>query len=64
LNKLSVRYAVNLGRILRKLFGVGKPRALQGAGGLAVLFYFVMILPAWLDTCGSSPDLPALAVQA
>ena len=29
--------AHNLGRILRKLFGVGKPKALQGEGGLAAL---------------------------
>lgn len=29
--------AHNLGRILRKLFGVGKPRALQGEGGFAAL---------------------------
>ena len=29
--------AHNLGRMLRKLFGVGKPRALQGEGGFAAL---------------------------
>jgi hypothetical protein len=29
--------AHNLGRILRKLFGIGKPKALQGEGGLAGL---------------------------
>jgi IS5 family transposase len=29
--------AHNLGRVLRKLFGVGKPKALQGEGGLAAL---------------------------
>jgi len=29
--------AHNLGRILRRLFGVGKPKALQGEGGLAAL---------------------------
>ena len=34
--------AHNLGRILRKLFGVGKPRALQGAGGLAALVYLLL----------------------
>jgi transposase len=28
--------AYNLGVVMRKLFGMGKPRALQGAGGLAV----------------------------
>jgi transposase len=37
--------AHNLGRILRKLFGVGKPRVLQGAAGLAAL---VQLLIAWL----------------
>jgi transposase len=40
--KLTKRYLIavaahNLGRILRKLFGIGKPKALQGAGGLAAL---------------------------
>jgi transposase len=30
--------AHNLGRILRSLFGTGKPKALQGAGGLAAFF--------------------------
>ena len=34
--------AHNLGRILFKLFGVGKPKALQGDGGLAALMYFAM----------------------
>jgi hypothetical protein len=29
--------AHNLGRILRKLFGVGKPKVLQGSGSLAAL---------------------------
>ena len=37
--------AHNLGRILRKLFGVGKPRVLQGQGGFAALVY---LLIAWL----------------
>jgi hypothetical protein len=31
-----------LGRILRKLFGIGKPRALQSEGGLAALAYLVI----------------------
>jgi len=39
--------AHNLGRILRKLFGVGKPKALQGEGGLAAL---VKLLTALLTT--------------
>ena len=39
---VSKRYLIavaahNLGRILRKLFGIGKPRALQGEAGLAAL---------------------------
>jgi transposase len=45
--KLAKRYllavaAHNLGRILFKLFGVGKPKALQGQGGLAALVYLVI----------------------
>ena len=39
--------AHNLGRIMRRLFGVGKPKVLQGAGGLAGLAYF---LCAWWKT--------------
>jgi hypothetical protein len=34
--------AHNLGRILRKLFGVGKPKTLQGARGLAALAHLVV----------------------
>lgn len=37
--------AHNLGRILRKLFGVGKPKALQSAGGLAAL---LQLVTTWL----------------
>lgn len=37
--------AHNLGRVLWKLFGVGKPKALQGEGGLAAL---VQLLIDWL----------------
>ena len=36
--------AHNLGRILRKLFGVGKPRALQGLGQLAALIQLLITL--------------------
>jgi transposase len=44
--KLTKRYLIavaahNLGRMLYKLFGIGKPKALQGAGGLAALAYLV-----------------------
>lgn len=35
--------AHNLGRILRKLFGVGKPKALQGQSGLAALAQLVIL---------------------
>ena len=47
---VSKRYLIavaahNLGRILRKLFGIGKPKALQGEGGLAAL---VQLLIEWL----------------
>jgi len=46
--KLAKRYLIavaahNLGRILRKLFGVGKPKALQGAAGLAALVHLLAI---------------------
>ena len=34
--------AHNLGRILRKLFGVGKPKVLQGRSGLAALMQLAM----------------------
>jgi transposase len=37
--------AHNLGRILRKLFGIGKPRALQGEGGVVALGLWML---AWL----------------
>src|ERR1700674_4380733 len=33
--------AHNLGRILRSLFGIGKPRALQGKGGTAALAHLL-----------------------
>jgi transposase len=47
---VSKRYLVaaaahNLGRLLRKLFGIGKPKALQGEGGLAAL---VQLMMTWL----------------
>jgi transposase len=34
--------AHNLGRLLRKLFGVGKPKVLQGEGGLAALVQLII----------------------
>jgi transposase len=36
--------AHNLGRLLRKLFGIGKPKALQGEGGLAALVQLVVLV--------------------
>jgi transposase len=39
--------AHNLGRILRNLFGIGKPRTLQGLAALAAL---VQLLQQWLST--------------
>lgn len=48
--------AHNLGRILRKLFGIGKPKALQGEGGLAALVQLAIVrLVTRLDSaCGYS----------
>jgi hypothetical protein len=37
--------AHNLGRILRKLFGVGKPMVLQGSGGVDALMQFAIRWP-------------------
>jgi len=34
--------AHNLGRILRKLFGIGKPKALQGSSSLVILAYLLV----------------------
>ena len=59
--KVTKRYLIavaahNLGRILRKLFGIGKPRALQGEGGLAALVYFVTTALFGCRRACSSPD--------
>jgi len=40
--------AHNLGRIMRKLFGVGKPRVLQPEGGLAALIQLISMM-LWVD---------------
>jgi transposase len=40
--------AHNLGRIMRKLFGVGKPRVLQPEGGLAALLQLISAT-LWID---------------
>jgi transposase len=52
LEDVTKRYVIaaaahNLGRILFKLFGVGKPRALQGGHGLALLMQFIMSTILW-----------------
>src|SRR4029077_7930269 len=52
--------AHNLGRMLRKLFGIGKPKALQGEGGLAALVQLIMTwLLAWLWPTGPRPRAAA-----
>jgi transposase len=64
--KIAKRYLIaaaahNLGRILWKLFGVGKPKALQGEGGLAALAYLIAsLIVAWLAS-PSGPDAHAAA---
>jgi transposase len=55
--KLKKRYLIavaahNLGRILRKLFGIGKPRALQGEGGFAALVHLLMAVVGFLLAVG------------
>ncbi len=47
LENVRKRYSIaaaahNLGRMLRTLFGIGKPRALQGAASLATLVYLLI----------------------
>lgn len=51
LANVSKRYLIaaaahNLGRILRRLLGIGKPRALQGEGGLAAIVQLTIV---WLS---------------
>jgi transposase len=56
--------AHNLGRIMRKLFGTGKPKALQGAGGLAALVHIIMTC-VWrlYDDVNSHPSTSRFARQ-
>jgi transposase len=60
--------AHNLGRILRKLFGVGKPKVLQGDSGLAALSQLVVrcltALLALLSACSLRPTLANPATRA
>lgn len=51
--KVAKRYLIaaaahNLGRILFKLLGIGKPKTLQGEGGLAALVYLIVF--GWWST--------------
>ena len=67
--KVTKRYLIavaahNLGRILRKLFGIGKPRARQGGGGLAALVHLVMYALLWSSLRRSYPGQRATAVPA
>jgi len=64
--KVTKRYLIavaahNLGRILWKLFGVGKPKALQGEAGLAALVHFIAgLVVAWLvSSCRRDTSRPA-----
>jgi len=64
--------AHNLGRILRKLFGIGKPKALQGSSALILLAYLVARARRWafmalserssafIDRCACRPQWAAL----
>jgi IS5 family transposase len=66
--KLAKRYLIavaahNLGRILRKLFGIGKPKALQGEGGLAALVYLV-IISCWSMLAADVRHQPRLPTAA
>lgn len=63
LAKLTKRYLIaaaahNLGRILRKLFGVGKPKALQNPGGLAALVHLAVVGLIRLLTATARPASP------
>jgi transposase len=69
LEKVTKRYLVqvaahNLGLLMRKLFGVGKPRTLQGAGGLVFVLGWLYWRPAaqpgrWYGRGASAVSLPA-----
>jgi len=67
--KVTKRYLIavaahNLGRILRKLFGVGKPRARQGEGGLAALVHLVMTILMWCVKRSDRRGSRAIALPA
>lgn len=53
LTEVTKRYLIavaahNLGRIMRRLFGIGKPKVLQGKDGLAALVQFIATCVCWL----------------
>ena len=56
--------AHNLGRILWKLVGVGKPRALQGGLGRSALAHLVMTLLLATLSRPSDPHLPRRFARA
>src|SRR5271167_3723596 len=60
--------AHNLGRVLRKLFGIGKPRALQGDGRFAALVQLIMtwlVVSFWRPTTlRGAPLVPAVRAAA
>jgi transposase len=68
--KVSKRYSIaaaahNLGRMLRTLFGIGKPRTLQGEGGLATLTHLVIeLLIATIKRYRDRIESPRLAPEA
>ena len=53
--------AHNLGRIMRKLFGIGKPRTLQDLGDLAALTQLVTRL---LDVLQAASRIPSRTARA
>jgi len=50
--------AHNLGRILRKLFGIGKPKALQGSSALILLAYLIARARRWAVMARSERTTP------
>jgi len=68
---VSKRYTIaaaahNLGRILRSLYGIGKPRALQGEGGAVSLAQtlmarVLMVLRAFVGATPTAPSANCLA---
>jgi transposase len=68
LQDVSKRYAVqaaafNLGVLMRRLFGVGKPRTLQGAAGAAIraFCWLCWLSMAWLGRRDGRPNTHPLA---